>query len=421
MKNVLIISFDLIRQDEVKQSLPIASLLAYLKKDKRYGNAFMVHHLPINMFELSVPTSINILDRSIEAFNLEAFDTVAISCYVWSEHLINRLIKMLRDCGFKGKVVLGGYQISYPLKIILKFRYPDCDIFIFGHAEESLLQAIFIDKPKTAPVFMNSEADLNSIPSPYLSGEIFVAKGQKMVRLETKRGCPYSCSFCAHRNINQNKVYMFPKEKVFKELAFLKERQVKKINLIDPTFNYGENYLEVLQEMVKLKLNSVISFQTRFELIKGNRGKAFLDLSGQLNSHFEFGVQSLMESEYKAVNRRNNKDLIKYVMKQLNERKMSYEISLIYGLPNQTVESFKQSIEFLYSNGCKNLTAYPLMLLRGTDLFFEKDNWAFKEKRMDKYRIPLVIESNSFNKNDWLKMQEMAAGLNNNNSRRFFN
>ncbi|OQY51789.1 MAG: hypothetical protein B6247_18545 [Candidatus Parabeggiatoa sp. nov. 2] len=52
MKNVLIISFDLIRNGEVTQSLSIASLLAYLKSDHRYGEEFTVYHLPFNMFHL---------------------------------------------------------------------------------------------------------------------------------------------------------------------------------------------------------------------------------------------------------------------------------------------------------------------------------------------------------------------------------
>ncbi len=52
MKNVLIISFDLIRKGEVTQSLSIASLLTYLKSDHRYGEEFTVYHLPFNMFNI---------------------------------------------------------------------------------------------------------------------------------------------------------------------------------------------------------------------------------------------------------------------------------------------------------------------------------------------------------------------------------
>jgi coproporphyrinogen III oxidase-like Fe-S oxidoreductase len=141
-----------------------------------------------------------------------------------------------------------------------------------------------------------------------------------------------------------------------------------------------------------------------------------LDLVGQLNSYLEFGVQSLIEKEFTAVNRPNKIEIIRKTIRQLKERNQSFEISLIYGLPNQTTESFKQSIDFLKFNGCKKITAYPLMLLRGTDLFFEKEKWEFKEKIIGKYQIPLVVESNSFNQKDWYQMREIANDLNNNHS-----
>jgi len=52
MKSVLIIFFDLVRKGEVKTSLAIASLLVYLKNNKRCGNDFIVDHLSFNMVKL---------------------------------------------------------------------------------------------------------------------------------------------------------------------------------------------------------------------------------------------------------------------------------------------------------------------------------------------------------------------------------
>ena len=99
----------------------------------------------------------------------------------------------------------------------------------------------------------------------------------------------------------------------------------------------------------------------------------------------------------------------------MNQRKISYEVSLIYGLPNQTVDSFKRSIDFLLNQGCREITAWPLMLLKGTPLFYEKNKWGLREEIIGDFNIPVVTSSSSFDRNDWLKMQKIAHSLELNN------
>jgi radical SAM superfamily enzyme YgiQ (UPF0313 family) len=57
------------------------------------------------------------------------------------------------------------------------------------------------------------------LPSVYLSGEIAVSLDAPMIRLETKRGCPHACSFCAFRDQQTRKVHLHTIEKVFAEIA----------------------------------------------------------------------------------------------------------------------------------------------------------------------------------------------------------
>ena len=62
----------------------------------------------------------------------------------------------------------------------------------------------------------------------------------------------------------------------------------------------------------------------------------------------------------------------------------------------------------------EKVTAWPLMLLKGTPLFQEKEKWNLKEEILNDFDIPVVISSNSFNKDDWYKMKEIADSLNSN-------
>lgn len=86
----------------------------------------------------------------------------------------------------------------------------------------------------------------------------------------------------------------------------------------------------------------------------------------------EFGLQTIIENKCDIINRRNNVKMTSEVLKKLNTANISYEVSLIYGLPMQTVGSFKKSVNFLKSNYCKNIVAYSLMLLKGTELYAKK-------------------------------------------------
>jgi radical SAM superfamily enzyme len=152
---------------------------------------------------------------------------------------------------------------------------------------------------------------------------------------------------------------------------------------------------------------SIFALQKKFGQIKGGKGLKFIDICNKLNVVLEFGVQSLIEKECKIIERENDSNNIEKIIKIMNDKRINYEISLIYGLPEQSVKTFKDSIMYLQSMGCKKMKMYPLMLLKGTKLYEEKDRWGLKEEFLED-DIPLVIESNSFSKLEWEDMRFIA-------------
>ena len=411
MKKVLIISFDLIREGELKSPLAIASMLSFIKKSKEYGNSFTCEHASINVFEKSQKKVKNNIYCFLNKTSLETFDTIAISAYIWNEHILNPLIDEIRIRGFRGKIVLGGYQITYSQKDQLILDYPQCDIFISGYAEIGLLEAIQIQKPDR-PIHINKIVSFQDLPSPYLSGELNIPRRHQMIRLETKRGCPYRCNFCAHRDLTKNRMHKFELERTFQELALIKQKEIRRVNVLDPVFNVGSEYLHVMKEIDRLNFSqTTFTFQTRPELIKNKTGEAFLNLVERTNSYLEFGLQTVIEREYKKINRPNNIAHLSALFNHLNKRNIEFEVSLIYGLPLQTLDSFKKSVEFLLKNGCSKIFAFPLMLLKGTELYSQKNDFNMHESATGDYNIPLVTSSNSYTESDWLKMKEIADNL----------
>jgi radical SAM superfamily enzyme YgiQ (UPF0313 family) len=405
---VLIISFDMLREGECSMSYSIASLLASLKFNA--SERINIEHWSFNILGNNFKQE---LQDKIKLNDLNNYEKIAISVFIWSEMIIRELLKTTNFIHYKGIIILGGRQI-FGEENNLKNDYPLCKTFVIGYGENCIKEAIYGNI--NMPNFLYGNCEDMNIPSPYLTKELIVKENQKMVRMETKRGCPYSCSFCAHRDLNNNKTYDFPNERVISELNYFKEKRVGKINIIDPIFNIGSKYLNILEYICNNKIESQISLQVRFEQIEGEKGKKFVDLCSKLNVVLEFGVQSLIEKEYKIIKRDNNIDNIKNVIKILNGKRINYEISLIYGLPEQTLETFQETIKNLQSMKCKNIKMYPLMLLKGTELYKDKEKWGFKEKIMEN-NIPLVVKSNSFSEIEWQEMKRIAEQLEKENKR----
>ncbi|MBX2980496.1 MAG: radical SAM protein [Flavobacteriales bacterium] len=410
MTHTLLISFDLVRPDELTPSLAIASILAHQRSEARWRDQMTVEHLSINMLEVGGQARVEDFRIRLEAMQVHRFDCIALSAYIWNEYLLNPFIALLRELGFAGKVALGGYQVTYGRQAELLQRYPDCQVFIAGQAEQA-----FAELPDHLsaehPVFLNVPVDFDQLASPYLTGALPVPLGADMVRMETKRGCPYRCSFCAHRDLVTRRVHKHPLERVFNELALLNDRRVQRINVLDPIFNAGKEHLEVMHEIVRLGMRSTFTLQSRFENIRGEQGAAFLDLCTQGNFHLEFGLQTTDHEVSKHIDRANRMDLVDTALDQLVARGIPFEVSLIYGLPGQTLDSFQRSIKHLHAKGCTDIKAWPLMLLPGTKLYDQKVQWGMLEEALGEFNIPVVTESNTFSREEWERMDRIARVL----------
>lgn len=392
MKHLHILSFDYHHKDEPKMPYSIAKIIAYLNNDKRFVENFNISQTSFNMYILNEPFSMELLKN----------DFIAIAAYVWSEKQVQSLLNFLKENKYSGTIILGAYEVT---DVDTRKKYPQADFFIIGHAEKALLD-LLLEGSKDK--FINKAPDPSTISNIYSNKTIEDIKGKK-VRLETKRNCPFWCTFCAHKDLIETNVKEIDFDQIITELKYLNQVGVKKVNVIDPIFNVGKNYMDILEQLVLMKFKPKISFQVRFEFIQGKKGDRFLELIKQLDAELEFGLQTIIPKEYEVIERNNDKKKIKYAIKRLHNFNIDYEVSLIYGLPHQTLNTFKDSINFLKDLSCKNIIAYPLMLLSGTALNRDRDVYAFEEEYID--GIPYVCSSNSFSKEDYRLMKNFANQL----------
>jgi radical SAM superfamily enzyme len=134
----------------------------------------------------------------------------------------------------------------------------------------------------------------------------------------------------------------------------------------------------------------------------------FLELCTRLTVFPEFGLQTIHAEEGRIVQRQNNMARVEEAMEELARRGIAYMVTLIYGLPGQTLESFRATVDFCLARRVHVVRAYPLNLLRGTDLERDKARWGLVESGD---QIPMVIRSNSFDEADWHQMRRIAGAL----------
>eukprot|EP00118_Oscarella_pearsei_P000412 m.4899 g.4899 ORF g.4899 m.4899 type:complete len:455 (+) comp11517_c0_seq1:3957-5321(+) len=434
LRRCVLVALDWTRSKDPPMSLGHASILTSLTE-----RGFPIHSLSFSANSLDTNPE-GIAASILSAVDKDNTAVVSIGAYIWAERLVQSTTTLLREGGFLGDIVVGGPQVSYCSKGVLDQLYPHVNVFIRGYAEKALgdvisqnpldgkfnLTGIPLPSPGvyvrgTKDLGSHALIDLGSLPSPFLTGAI---QPQPFVRWETQRGCPFSCSFCQHREPNATmKRRHFSGDRILNEADWLAANKVSDVAVLDPTFNAGPRYLSVLERLLENGFKGKLSLQCRFEMVKPEFVLLLTKLRrAGINVVPEFGLQTIIKDEEKVIGRRNNLKRVDEVMKDMRQNGIPYEVSLIYGLPMQTVKSFKNSVNFCLERSVPVLKAFPLMLLRGTPLeekkamfgLIESEDAPFPNLSQDsriKERINHVVSCKTFTITDWKAMAEISLLL----------
>lgn len=366
---------------------------------------------PVNASPPSVDAIVEeILDH---AAGVHANDVdVAIGVYVWAEDLVQVVIQRLRLHGFAGRIILGGPQVSYTGAGVDQL-YPGADVFVRGYGEQALVElARTPDRVTIAGVHFAGQpdrveqaaVDLQALPSPFLSGAIPL-QGQRFVRWETQRGCPFRCAYCQHREAGARLVRSSLAEtRIFREIDLFCDAGVNDIAVLDPIFNAGPLATDVLERFAERNYCGRISLQCRAEMTTAR----FLDSAKSLNVQLEFGLQTIHDREGAAIRRQNNVPKVDAALREVRQRQLQHEVSLIYGLPEQSLASFMKTVSWCLERQVPVIKAFPLLLLRGTELDRDRANWGLVE---DGGAMPMVIASDTFTYKEYKVMARIAEAL----------
>ncbi|CAG8524282.1 8478_t:CDS:1 [Diversispora eburnea] len=439
---ISLVSLDWIRKKDPPIALGHACIKASLIQSFT-SSKLLVNDHTINLFQNTLPFD-KLCSSIVQQILSTSPDLIAFGVFVWNETHTQRVLNHLRnEHKYQGLLLCGGPQISYAPKRTLEQHYPQVDYFVRGYAENAMVDFVQCkieqkdrkDQLSTLNMIQGlhiantpdrgtqASVDLDSSESPFqTSPPLINVSSQQFIRWESQRGCPFRCSFCAHKDAAAGRIPV-GSLRVKRDLNLITNKHsiVNDITILDPTFNSGKSYLSVLDHFIETSFKGKIALQTRFEMVN----KEFLEICEILKDVviLEFGIQTAIRAEQLEIERFNNLKRITEIAKELTRRGIMFEVSLIYGLPNQTVESFRVSIDFAKMLGANKIYAWPLMLLRGTGLERRKIDLGLREEilipgeltEIAKERlsegIPHVTSSPSFTKDKWLEMSAIAEAL----------
>ena len=400
--SIILVTYDQHRRDYPYTSYSVASILATLK---HYDISASHYSFDINKFAKTAEgnTPFEFIEETDSIINyLKKFDCIALGITRWSEPFAYMLIKRLED--YKGKIVVGGYEItSMDKRNDLSIYNIRIDHYIKGYAEKALVKLMKGEYEEDAR-WIDEELDIDYLFSPYDKGILNTTS--RKIYWETKRGCEFGCGFCEWGNAMIGRLEL-KKEFIKRDIEIFSKSNIEEINILDATFNVGNEYICILDDLLK-KTTAKITFQARFETLKPK----FLHFCSMHKDrlHLEFGLQTIHKNEMMVIGRINNINKIQESLRQLNQLNIDYEVSIIYAIPGQTISSFIDTIEFLRREGCQNIKAYPLQVPRNSELERKKIEYklTFNE---DKFHVASVDSSSSFTKEERFEMDCIAFSL----------
>ena len=346
----------------------------------------------------------------------KTYDVVAFSCYIWNITPTLQVAEKLKQLNPSIKILLGGPEVSYDWQEVISKPY--IDYIILGEGEipfETFLK--HNGNPSAVPglVWKNQEGvhqnpmpeafDLNRFSdfNPYINDDIHTLKN-KVLYIETSRGCPYKCEFCLASL--DNKVRYLPNDTIKSNLMYLMKHG-KVIKFLDRTFNIKKDFTIDMFEFIlnNHQPGNVFQFEITADIVHPDIIAYIRNCIPAGLFRFEIGIQTVNQKANLEVSRKQNFEKTSKVIKQLQD-KVEMHLDLIVGLPLDYMGDIEYSIEEVFKLHPPELQLGFLKFLKGTPIRERYTQYGYEFDALPPYQL---IKSNFLSEqelNDITKLEE---------------
>jgi len=345
-------------------------------------------------------------------------DMIGFSTYLWNRKVTEETCRIIKN-RFPGILIFAGGAEATALPENLLSSAP-FDFVIKGEGELALTEVIgkiLKNKPynDSAGVFVKDEIissekkqwpvmKLDEIPSPFLTGVIDIEQ-YPGVLWELSRGCPFKCSFCFESR-GVAGVRQFSLERLQKELELFESKKANQVFVLDPTFNRDANRAKKILRMIqKIAPLMHFTFEVRTEFLDEEMAELF----AMINCSLQIGLQSAIPEVLCNVNRKIDPDKYSDKISLLNSAGVIFGLDLIYGLPGDTIDGFKHSLNYALTLQPNHLDIFPLAVLPGTSLYDEASSFNMNYLREAPYTL---ISSPGFTEQDMTTAESLKNSCN---------
>ena len=304
------------------------------------------------------------------------YQLVAFSCYIWNITQTLEVCRLIKHLNPEVKILLGGPEVSYDFKQVIE--RDEVDYIILGEGETPFTH------------FLNSYPEVFSVPNlvwkedgkikqnpmaPMFDLSLFKYSkpyhhedpkdlSNKVLYVETSRGCPYKCEFCLASL--DNKVRYLPIENIKENLLYLMKHG-KVIKFLDRTFNVKKDFTIDIFEFIlqNHQPGNVFQFEITADIVHPDIVTFIENKVPKGLFRFEIGIQTVNQKANLEVSRKQNFEKTKSII-QLLSAKVDMHLDLIVGLPFDYFEDIKYSFEEVFKLFAPELQLGFLKFLKGT-------------------------------------------------------
>lgn len=337
---------------------------------------------------------------------------LCFSSYSWNRELSYKIASLAKERYPKLIVVFGGpnFPTDQEEKLALMSARPAIDFYVelegeVGFADlirkleahgfdsaslkrsgEAVNNTYYLSEGRGICGAMERILDITVIPSPYLTGLMDPFFDLPLVpMLETTRGCPFACTFCADGLAIKNRVVRFGQDRIREELYYIAERLKNIDELIITDLNFAMYDADSATARSIMEVKELHGWPKVLSASAGkNKPHRTIEVASILKGAWTLGasIQSTDPEVLKSIRRSNissgaYQKLIDYG-NMLPDSKTHSEI--ILGLPGDTRQKHFESLRFGVENKVNSMRMFQAMLLSGTEMASRADRHRYQLK-----------------------------------------